>query len=160
MSKTPSLNYNNKRLGLLKPEINLQKHPSVKSLFQTNDTKEKKEQNIIEQNTNFLSVNNVKDNLINTIKNKSTIGINIISCDHKIIDDKETFFIEQNIENNLKNDKESSNIKIKITPLKYEFNENEKKLDALITKQMAKGEEYKIIEKNFIRLLKVKNENY
>ena len=156
MSRKPSLNKKSKKLCLLKPVIDLKKHPSVKSLFKINDAKE---QDFKEQKKNFIFNNNDEVNLIEIKKNKTNIGINIISCDHKIIDDKETFFIEQNIENNLKNDKESSNIKIKITPLKYEFNENEKKLDALITKQMAKGEEYKIIEKNFIRLLKVKNEN-
>ena len=155
MSKTPGLNNTHKRLGLPKPEISLQKHPSVKSLFKSDDTKEK---NDIEQNTNFLFGNNAEDSSINIQKNKTNFGINIISCDHKIMNDKETFFIEQNIENNLPNEKERSNIKI--IPLKYEFDEKQKKLDALITKQMAKGEEYKIIEKNFIGLLKVKNETF
>ena len=155
MSRKPSLNKKSKKLCLLKPVIDLQKHPSVKSLFKINDAKE---QDFKEQKTNFLFNNNDEVNLIEIKKNKTNIGINIISCDHKIIDDKETFFIEKNIEDNLINEKKGSNIKI--IPLKYEFNENEKKLDALITNQMAKGKGYKIIEKNFTGLLKVKNENY
>ena len=155
MSRKPSLNKKSKKLCLLKPVIDLQKHPSVKSLFKINDAKE---QDFKEQKTNFIFNNNDEVNLIEIKKNKTNIGINIISCDHKIIDDKETFFIEKNIEDNLINEKKGSNIKI--IPLKYEFNENEKKLDALITNQMAKGKGYKIIEKNFTGLLKVKNENY
>ena len=153
MSKTSSLNYKKKGLGLLKPEISLQRHPSVKSLFKINDAKE---QNIIEQNENFFFNNNFV-NPVNIQKNKTNIGINIILCEHKIIDDKETFFISQNIENNLLNENVRSNIKT--IPLKYEFDEEQEKLNTLITNQMAKGEGYKIIEKNFIGLLKVKNEN-
>ena len=81
------------------------------------------------------------------------MGINIITCDHKLIDDKDTFFVQANENSNKKRIENKNNLKIKKS-IFYEFNDEQKKLDKKITNLMEDGKDYKIIEKQFQGLLK------
>lgn len=175
MAKTPDETLKSrKRLGLLKQEINLQRHPSVKSLFP--ETEEKSLINSI----NNQNSNNNKATLSFPVFSSETQSynfkrINIITCEHKL-NNNETFFIKANPEevnndssiiNNkinidIKNDevkidkdKKRNSNKLNISkPLIYGFTEEQKKLDLKITNDMAKGKEYRIIENSFKEMLK------
>ena len=91
------------------------------------------------------------------------IMIKIDKCDHKIVDTKETFYIEaeNNVNVNINTDSYDTinkNEKI-IKPLFYELNNCQKLIDEEITKEMAEGKDYKVIEQKFLSLLKRKNVN-
>lgn len=146
-----------KRLCLIKEDYSVKRHPSIKTLLnQINDPEPPK------FNSNFINITTCNNNLIenNCVKeNKekvttpSNIGINIITCEHKIINDEDTFFLETKpIENsNLDNKKN----KIMISkPLFYELNEEQKQFDKRITNLMVEGKDYKTIEKQFQGILK------
>ena len=152
MSKTS--NSQLKLLSLKKEEQNLEKHPSMKTFF--NQIKEKKEfEKNNNNNINIMEIVEDEDEEINNnndIKKNNNIKINIIECEYKLKDDKETFFVEANnnksvIYNIYKN-------KINNKALNYELTKNQKKLDEKITKEINEGKEYNIIEKNFVGLLK------
>ena len=149
MSKTPiatkklSLN----RLAVIKEDSSVNKHPSVKNLINQMNNPEPIPSSFI---NNINVINN--ENLSN--KNlQSNIGINIITCEHKIIDDKDTYFVQANENKNKKKMEKKNNKKIKKS-IFYEFNDEQKKMDKKITNLMEEGKDYKIIEKQFQGLLK------
>ena len=139
-------------LSLKNPEKSLEKHPSMKTFFNQVKEKEEKEANNIIIN-NIQSEEKEKLNNINRKTKNINITINILECENKLSDGKDTFFIEANniSYNNQKLYKKNKNA---IKPLNYEFTEKQKKLDAKITKQIYQGKNYSIIEKNFNGLLK------
>ena len=164
MSKTPKIK--GKLLCLDKKEKNLANHPSMKSFF--NQVKEK-EENLNDNNKNLnmfknpnINIIQVEDNVeedekIENNREKNNLKINVIECEHKLSDGKDTFFVESNKDNikyNINNInyifKKCNNSK----PLNYELTEKQKILDEKITKQMNQGKDYDIIEKNFDGLLK------
>lgn len=111
MSKTPDESLKSrKRLGLMKKEINLQRHPSVKSLFSEIDTITKDDSN------NYIANEINTINIINSISssknnNHNFKRINIITCEHKL-NNNETFFIKVNpeeSESNNDNSKKTNN---------------------------------------------------
>lgn len=146
MSKKTSLDSNKKsknRLFLTK-DSSVERHPSVKNLLnQINNPEPLPTNNIIS-----ISTNNE-----NSQENNINIGINIIPCEHKIKDEKETFFIESNENNNNIINNSINNIKI-VKPSFYTLNEEQKKLDKKITNLMEEGKDYSTIEKQFKDVLK------
>ena len=152
MSKTS--NSQLKLLSLKKEEQNLEKHPSMKTFF--NQIKEKKEfEKNNNNNINIMEIVEDEDEEINNnndIKKNNNIKINIIECEYKLKDDKETFFVEAN--NNKSVIYNIYKKKINNKALNYELTKNQKKLDEKITKEINEGKEYNIIEKNFVGLLK------
>lgn len=166
MSKTPEGNMSSKkRLGLLKPEINLKRHPSVKSLFP--DMDETSQYSEITNSTNEINRNHCSSSKNSSFSFKK---ITIISCDYKLSNENDTFFIEANDENENCNDNYKYNFYIdddniddnnnfnKINkmskPLFYGFTEEQKQLDKKITGEIKKGNNYLSIEKSFKGLLK------
>ena len=136
-----------KRLALIKEDPSVIKHPSIKNLL-----------NQINNPEPIPFINNINVNNINQIhydnKNLQTnMGINIITCEHKLIDDKDTFFVQAKENSNKKRIENKNNLKIKKS-IFYEFNDEQKKLDKKITNLMEDGKDYKIIEKQFQGLLK------
>ena len=136
-----------KRLALIKEDPSVIKHPSIKNLL-----------NQINNPEPIPFINNINVNNINQIhydnKNlQNNVGINIITCDHKLIDDKDTFFVQANENSSKKRIENKNNLKIKKS-IFYEFNDEQKKLDKKITNLMEDGKDYKIIEKQFQGLLK------
>ena len=152
MSKTS--NSQLKLLSLKKEEQNLEKHPSMKTFF--NQIKEKKEfEKNNNNNINIMEIVEDEDEEINNnndIKKNNNIKINIIECEYKLKDDKETFFVEAN--NNKSVIYNIYKKKINNKALNYELTKNQKKLDEKITKEINEGKEYNIIKKNFVDLLK------
>lgn len=179
MSKTPDESLKSrKRLGLLKQEINLQRHPSVKSLFSENIEISKTD------STDTVTSQNNTINIINSANSSKSQNYNfkrihIITCEHKL-NNNETFFIRanpeeidsnnrnNNINNNLQYDEQkilySNNIKTNnnnkllqnIKPSFYDFSDEQKELDKKITDDMARGKDYSFIENTFKGLLKSK----
>lgn len=152
---------------------NLQRHPSVKGLFDEDgkmktpsDSKDeylllavnnKNEQsNIIPEDNNNK---NIKDDN-NKEKKRTSIPVKINRVEEKLVDNKETFFVEMNDEQRKEilkknNDKRNSNSKLG-KPLSYEFNQSQKEFDKDVTDAMSKGTEYKEIEGKFANQLKKK----
>ena len=174
------------RLGLNLFEANLKRHPSVKGLFDEDGnmkspTDSKDEflllniDNKSEKESNDTSNNNAEDEndekekvkeigkeeeIENKENNKKihTMSVQINRVEEKLVDNKETFFVEMNDEerskySNKKIDKKSKSGK----PLSYGFNDIQKKFDKDITDSMSKGKEYSVIEGKFLGQLKKKS---
>jgi len=151
MSKASSTKL--KFLNLNNQEKSLEKHPSMKTFFNQVKEKEEKEANNI---INVLQSEEVEEEKIDNIDKTENINIkiNIIECEYKLSDGKDTFFMETNNNNNECNIDNNTYKKINdIRPLYYGFSKNQKKLDAKITKQIYQGKNYNIIEKNFDGML-------
>ena len=150
MSKASSTKL--KFLSLNNQEKSLERHPSMKTFFnQVKEKEEKEAHNII----NVLQSEEVEEEKIDNIDKTENINIkiNIIECEHKLSDGKDTFFIETNNKNNKCNVNNAYKMNGAIKPLNYGFTKNQKKLDAKITKQIYQGKNYNIIEKNFDGML-------
>jgi len=183
------------RLGLNLFEANLKRHPSVKGLFDEegnmkSPTDSKDEfllLNIDGKSSNDTSNNNSKDENDEKVKeiekeyenNKDkedekdkeekkqsrTMSVQINRVEEKIVDNKETFFVEMN-EQERKERKENMKKKIgsnkylplnfSSKPLHYGFNDSQKAFDKNISEAMSKGEEYNKIEDKFVNQLKKK----
>ena len=143
------------RLGLIKEDSSVERHPSIKNLVNQMNNPEPIKPN------NFLSINNINnnfgENLVNNNfnnKNDTKIGINIITCDHKISNEKDTFFVEANEKKQsqlLETRKNQLSIK---KPIFYELNEEQKQFDKKITNMMEEGKDYQTIEDQFKGMLK------
>ena len=152
------------RLSINQNEENLKRHPSVKSLFDDNGNKIIPSNDVVNNSNNYLYNIEIKNNTDNKQDfNHENIMIKIDKCDHKIVNTKETFYIEA--ENNVNNNSYNNvNINVNINkkiikPLLYELDNTQKLIDEEITKEMAEGKDYKIIEQKFLSLLKRKNVN-
>ena len=168
MSKENENSKNKLCLNLL--EANLQRHPSIKGLFDedgnmkvpTNSKDEffilsignkgdEKESNDT-RNTNPDEENEDKDK-------KLSIPVKINRVEEKIVNNKETFFIEMNDENRnevLKKNGDNNTSSKSGKPLSYAFNDSQKKFDKDVTDAMSKGKEYSEIEGKFVNQLKKK----
>ena len=155
MSKLSSSKLN--FLSLNNQEKSLEKHPSMKTFFNQVKEKEQKEKNEEKDNNIINIIQSEEEEKLDNINNETeniNIQINIIECEHKLSDGKDTFFIDTN--NNIINymNKKVYKNNNDIKPLNYEFNEKQKKLDSKITKQIFQRKDYNIIEKNFDGMLK------
>ena len=153
MSKTPVNPNKRSRLYINKIEANLNRHPSAKSLFDEMGNKKNpsddsnSEKDFYSCTIEYNSENN------NNIKYENFL-IKIDKCDFKMLDEKETFYVKDDI-NNINNTEVYNNKNI-IKPLTYQFNDSQKKFDDEVTKEMAQGKDYKSIEKKFLSILKKK----
>ena len=153
------------KLSLNLFEANLKRHPSVKGLFdEKGDLK-----NPTDSKNEFLllNINNEiddKDNDINDINNgdvkkkrNASLPIKIDRVKEKMVDNKETFYVEMNDENIKEFKKNIEKKKSKFSqPLSYEFNDSQKQLDKDVTNAMSEGKEYSEIEIKFVNHLKKK----
>lgn len=200
--KTPK-----KNLSLQKPEGNLQKHPSAKGLCNENgeiltpsdtikseiltftvksnsknDNYNGGDKNTIPESVNSENENNKGENKKEK-KKQNSIFIQINTCEHKEINDKESFFIETpNIKNNNNLINDNYNIKdnsirtinnssfgdfkknnnllninnnLKLPkPLFYGFDTKENNFDKEISNDISEGKMYKDIENKFLNKLK------
>ena len=177
------------RLGLNLFEANLKRHPSVKCLFDEDgnmkspsdsndqflllniDNKSEKESNDT-SNNNAEDENDEKEKTKETgkddeIENKEnnkkikTMSVQINRVGEKIVDNKETFYVEmsdEEIKERSKYVKKKTDKKSKFLgkPLSYGFNDTQKKFDKDITDSISKGKEYSEIEEKFMGQLKKK----
>ena len=168
------------RLAVNLYEANLKRHPSVKGLFDEDgnmksptDSKdeflllnilnrnEKETDNINNNNGEDENEENNKDKHKENEEKKRTMSVKINRVEEKIVNNKDTFYVEMNDEE--KNEilkKKKENIKpmskFSTKPLSYEFNDTQKKFDKDVTDAMSKGKEYKEIEGKFVNQLKKK----
>ena len=178
------------RLGLNLFEANLKRHPSVKGLFDEDGNmkspKDSKDEFLLlnidnksEKESNFTSNNNAEDE--NDVKDKTkeiekeqeienkennkkihTMSVQINRVEEKLVDNKETFYVEINDEEKKERRKYGNKKLIKKSknsgkPLSYGFNDIQKKFDKDITDSMSKGKEYSVIEGKFLGQLKKKS---
>ena len=152
-------------------EANLQRHPSVKGLFDEDGNmktpSDSKDEFFIlnidnksdEKESNDTSnINPDEENEEKDKEKKLTIPVKINRVEEKIVNNKETFFIEMNNENKyeiLKKFGDNYNSKHG-KPLSYGFNDSQKKFDKDITDAISKGKEYSEIEGKFVNQLKKK----
>ena len=148
------------RLSVNKKDFNVKRHPSIKTLMnQMNDPEllnfNNNNINITTSNDNNIIENNCVNEVNEKVTNPTNIGINIITCDHKIINDEDTYFIEAdpNQNTNINIDNEKNKLMIN-KPKFYELNEEQKQFDKKITNLMIEGKDYKTIEKQFQNILK------
>jgi hypothetical protein len=178
------------RLGLNLFEANLKRHPSVKGLFDEDGNKKKSKDsknellllnidNKSENESNDTSNNNEEDEEkfkikevpnqdIEIEKDKAKIkrgdirkmSVKIERVKEKIVDNKETFFVEMKDEDRKniikKNDyNKKNNSKFNSSkPLSYGFDDKQKEFDKNITDAIKKGKEYSEIEGKFLGQLK------
>ena len=181
------------RLGLNLFEANLKRHPSVKGLFDEDgnmksptdsknellllniDNKSEKESNDTSNNENdekdkikeiekeYEKENDKEDNKDKKEKIR-TMSVQINRVEEKIVDNKDTFFVQMNDYEEKQQRKEiikkkigsHKNLNKNSKPLTYGFNDNQKKFDKDITEAMSKGKEYNEIEGKFAGQLKKK----
>ena len=154
------------RLGLNLFEANLKRHPSVKGLFdEDGNMKSPTDSNdeflllSIAKNNDTLHFIGVKDNekkdenQQNNDK-KQIMPVKINRVEEKVVNNKETFFVEMNEEDKkeiikAKAQKKKPMSKFSGQPLSYEFNDTQKEFDKDITDAMSKGKEYEEIEEKF-----------
>ena len=160
MFKTPNNPNKRSRLSIDRVEANLNRHPSVKSLFDEMGNKKTPSDDFDSNNKNDLYSCSIEyNNERNSNIKSECFLIKIDKCDHKILDEKESFYVEadpSNIENNEILNKVNNSKKI-VRPLIYQFNDSQKKFDAEVTKEMAEGKDYKLIEQKFLSALKKKS---
>ena len=150
-------------------EANLQRHPSVKGLFDEDGnmkapTDSKDEFFILnidnksdEKESNDTSnINPDEENEEKDKDKKLTIPVKINRVEEKIVNNKETFFIEMNDENRYEIFKKlGNNYNSKMgKPLSYKFNDSQIKFDKDVTDAISKGKEYSEIEGKFVNQLK------
>ena len=93
-----------------------------------------------------------------------TMSVQINRVEEKLVDNKDTFFVEMNDVEEKQQRKEIIKRKIgshknlykNCKPLSYGFDDNQKKFDKDITEAMSKGKEYNEIEGKFAGQLKKK----
>lgn len=146
------------KLCLLKPEISLKKHPSVKSLFPEFDNNE-----IINKIKNF-GFNNDKNSSQFRNSNYNFTNIIIISCEPRLSQEEETFFMEdyKEKEKDIIKDNLNSNDFYKDKniygnnkkPFLFCLTDEQKKLDKKITQGISEGKNFQFIENSFKGLLK------
>ena len=164
------------RLGLNLFEANLKRHPSAKGLFDEDgkikkptdskdelllfniDNKSEKESNDTSNNNGEIEE---KEKIKENNPKKRTMSVQINRVEEKIVDNKETFFVEMNdkeMKDLIKSKSNNNKIKTKLSgePLKYEFTDYQKKFDKDITEAITKGKEYTEIEDKFKNQLKKK----
>ena len=158
MYKTPKLKFTPTKLSIEPLKANLIRHPSVKSLFDDNGNQKipSNETN----NSNELYTFNIKNSDIENdeeIKQKTNIETNVLikidKCEHKIVDNTETFFVDTGVTNPVIS---NSTKNINEKPAMYKFNNQQRELDDEVTKDMSEGKDYEIIEQKFLGLLKNK----
>ena len=119
-----------------------------------NEEKEKKIQEIEKEN----NINESKQNDKNDKNDKKIMSVQINRVEEKLVDNKETFFVEMNDEEKKEILKKKIDIQQKIQkyskPLNYGFNDLQKKIDKDITEAISKGKKYSKIEVKFINQLK------
>ena len=154
-------------------EANLQRHPSVKGLFDEDgnmkaptdskdeffilniDNKSDEKESNDTSNINPDEENEEKDK--DNKDRKLSIPVKINRVEEKLVNNKETFFIEMNDENRneiLKKNVDNNQKPGK--PLSYAFNDSQKEFDKDVTDAMSKGKEYSEIEGKFVNQLKKK----
>ena len=154
------------KLSLNLFEANLKRHPSVKGLFdEKGDLK-----NPTDSRNEFLLLNinsqiDEKDNKETDVnkgevkkKRNASLPIKIDRVKEKLVDNKETFYIEMNDENKkeiLKKNIDKKKSKFS-QPLSYELNDSQKKLDKDVSNAMSEGKDYSEIEIKFVNHLKKK----
>ena len=94
-------------------------------------------------------------------KEKRTMSVQINRVEEKMVDNKDTFFVEMNEEERReilrkKFDFQKKSSKFLIKPLKYGFNEEQEEFDKSITEAISKGKDYNEIEQKFSDQLKKK----
>ena len=158
MNKTPKLQYTEKKLNIERLEASLIRHPSVKSLF--DDKGNPKTPSNDSNNKNDIYKFNIKNNeekddeeLRPRTKSEANVFIKIDKVEHKIVDNKESFFVDSGKTNNIIS---NSTKVINQRPAMYKFSNEQKELDDIVTKDMSEGKEYGVIEKKFLSLLKNK----
>ena len=151
-----------KKLSIIKEDLSIKRHPSVKNLLNQIDNPEPPKFNsnlinIIASNNDDLIENGSENENKEKVLTPTNLSINIIECEHKIINDEDTFFIEtvpvekDNSDINLDN----RNNKLMINkPLFYELSEEQKQFDKRITNLMVEGKDFETIEKQFQGILK------
>ena len=178
------------RLGINLFEANLKRHPSVKGLFDEDgnmkspkdskdellllniDNKSEKESNDTSNNENDekdkikeIEKEYEKENENKEKKEKiRTMSVQINRVEEKLVDNKDTFFVEMNYDEEKKQRKEiikkkigsHKNLNNNSKPLSYGFSDNQKKFDKDITEAMSKGKEFNEIEGKFAGQLKKK----
>ena len=170
--------YQKNRLGINYYEANLKRHPSVKGLFDedgnmkspTDSKDELLLLNILsksEKETDDTSYNNGDDEKEEKDKNtenndkKPTMSVKINRVEEKIVDNKETFYVEMSDKEKeefikAKMEKKKPTSKFSNQGLSYQFNDTQKKIDKDVTDAMSKGKEYSEIEEKFVNQLKKK----
>ena len=156
------------KLSLNLFEANLKRHPSVKGLFDENG--DLKNPSDSKNEFLFLNINNQSNEKessdvtdANEVDEKkkgySSMPVKIDRVKEKLVDNKETFYIEMNDENkkeiliNKNFDKKKSKFS---KPLSYEFDDSQKEFDKDVTDAMSKGKDYGEIEIKFMGQLKKK----
>lgn len=158
------------KLSLNLFESNLKRHPSVKCLFD----EEGKKKNPSNSNDEYLLLNIDNKSSNDTSNNygeeeieekeisfkkkerKLSIPVQINRVEEKIVDNKETFYVEMDEKNKneiLCKNKLKNNDKVGM-PLSYGFNESQRKFDKDVTEAISKGKTYSEIEKKFSNHLK------
>ena len=159
MNKTPKLQYTDKKLNIERLEASLIRHPSVKSLF--DDKGNPKTPSSDTNNKNDIYKFNIKNNdddenddeVRPRTKSEANVFIKIDKVEHKIVDNKESFFVDSGKTNNIIS---NSTKVINQRPAMYKFSKEQKELDDVVTKDMSEGKDYEVIEQKFLSLLKNK----
>ena len=157
------------KLGLNLFQANLKRHPSVKGLFDEDGNMKKptdsKDECLLlnidsksEKESNDTSNNNEENEEKESHDKKRTMSVKINRVQEKIVDNKETFYVEMD-DKEMKEFISSKPNKEKVMskfsePLNYEFSDNQKEFDKDITEAMSKGKEYSVIEGKFMNQLK------
>ena len=153
-------------------EANLQRHPSVKGLFDEDgnmkaptdskdeffilniDNKSDEKESNDTSNINPDEENEEKDK--DNRDKKLSIPVKINRVEEKVVNNKETFFIEMNDENRNEILKKNGDNSKQGKPLSYAFNDSQIKFDKDVTDAISKGKEYSEIEGKFVNQLKKK----
>ena len=167
-------NQNSKnRLGLNLFEANLKRHPSVKGLFDEDgnmktpsDSKDEYlllsiyNKNETNDTLHYKGVDNNEEEDKDKENNnkKETMPVQINRVEEKLVNNKETFYVEMNEEDKkeiIRAKEEKKNQMSQFSqPLSYEFNDTQKKFDEDVTDAISKGKEYTEIEDKFKDQLK------
>ena len=154
------------KLSLNLFEANLKRHPSVKGLFDENG--DLKNPTDSRNELLLLNINNQSDEIDSDVtdankgdikkRRNASMPIKIDRVKEKLVDNKETFYVEMNDEN--RNEILKKNIDKKKSkfnqPLSYGFNDSQKKFDKDVTNAMSAGKDYSEIEVKFVNQLKKK----
>ena len=171
MSKNNDNSKNRLSVNLIR--ANVKRHPSVKALFDDEGNmkipKNSKDENLLfnidnksdEKESNDTSNNNLDEEIEEKEcrGKKNSINVQINRVEEKLVDNKDTFYVEMNDEHKKeilkKNSNKNSSLKTS-KPLDYRFSDSQKKFDKDVTDAISKGKEYKEIEGKFVNQLKKK----
>ena len=161
------------RLRINSFEANLKRHPSVKGLFDDDGNmkmpKNSKDEYLLfnidnksdEKESNDTSNNNLDEEIEEKEcrGKKNSINVQINRVEEKLVDNKETFYVELNDEHKkeilMKNLYKKSPSKSS-KPLDYRFTDSQNKFDKDVTEAISKGKDYNEIEGKFVNQLKKK----